>query len=321
MGAKKLTYYNKTNHYYPFGMLLPNRHEDAGEYRYGFQGMEKDDEVSGEGNSYDFGARMYNPRVGRWLSIDPKANQMPWQSPYCSMDNNPVWFNDPLGDKIKVGKKKEIKEFTGTKYIMGENGLVNTKAYNRYLKKSAEIKKHNAAIDARVTAINSTLNKLEVVYKNGYIVAKLGTDVNLDDAGRLDSEILKAINSKKTLTISTDNSNDAKLVNGIKKNHISINVTDFNHLTKSNSDDIGKTLARSQLVGAIVSFNTGSKSEALQAELDEINTIIKSVTLDIYNNRNASRGGHIIYRDINIKGIKGQVLKYNIRKGRFDKKT
>jgi RHS repeat-associated protein len=39
-------------------------------YTYGFQGQEKDDEVSGEGNSYDFGARFYNSRVGRWLSVD-----------------------------------------------------------------------------------------------------------------------------------------------------------------------------------------------------------------------------------------------------------
>ena len=39
-------------------------------YRYGFNGMEKDDEVKGSGNSYDFGARMYDSRLGRWLSID-----------------------------------------------------------------------------------------------------------------------------------------------------------------------------------------------------------------------------------------------------------
>ncbi|NJM79504.1 MAG: hypothetical protein HC854_07690 [Flavobacterium sp.] len=59
--------------YYPFGQLLPNRHGSSTAYRYGFQGQEKDDELKGIGNSYDFGARMHDPRIGRFISIDPKV--------------------------------------------------------------------------------------------------------------------------------------------------------------------------------------------------------------------------------------------------------
>ncbi len=44
--------------YYSFGMQMPGRQFSGEEYRYGFNGMEKDDELAGEGNSYDFGARM-----------------------------------------------------------------------------------------------------------------------------------------------------------------------------------------------------------------------------------------------------------------------
>ncbi|MFH6990836.1 hypothetical protein ACHRVW_24215, partial [Flavobacterium collinsii] len=41
--------------YYPFGMLVPNRHADTKEYRYGFNGKEKDNEIrGGQGNSYDY---------------------------------------------------------------------------------------------------------------------------------------------------------------------------------------------------------------------------------------------------------------------------
>ena len=40
------------NDYYPFGMLIPTRHESSAGYRYGYQGSEKDNEVKGEGNSY-----------------------------------------------------------------------------------------------------------------------------------------------------------------------------------------------------------------------------------------------------------------------------
>ena len=87
--------------YYPFGMLMPGR--NGGEYRYGYQGSEKDNEVKGKGNSYTTFFRGLDPRLGRWLSIDPLASSMPWQSPYCSMDNNPIMYNDILGDSTDYG--------------------------------------------------------------------------------------------------------------------------------------------------------------------------------------------------------------------------
>lgn len=70
-------------------------------YRYGFNGMEKDDEIKNiEGSSYDFGARMYDPRLGRWLSIDPLASKYPSMSPYSFCANNPILFIDPNGKEI-----------------------------------------------------------------------------------------------------------------------------------------------------------------------------------------------------------------------------
>src|SRR5690606_23738768 len=48
-------------------------------------------------NSLDFGDRIYDPRVGRWLSVDPLAHEFPWQSPYSAMNNNPILYIDPDG--------------------------------------------------------------------------------------------------------------------------------------------------------------------------------------------------------------------------------
>jgi len=64
-------------------------------YRFGYQGSEKDNEFKGEGNSYTTEFRQLDPRLGRWLSVDPVFQ--PWQSSYCSMDNNPIMLIDQLG--------------------------------------------------------------------------------------------------------------------------------------------------------------------------------------------------------------------------------
>ena len=85
--------------YYPFGMLQDARHGSKANYRYGFNGMEKDDELKGEGNSYDFGARMYDSRVGRWFSTDPIEKSFSSFSPYIYSFNNPILFTDPDGEK------------------------------------------------------------------------------------------------------------------------------------------------------------------------------------------------------------------------------
>ncbi len=90
----------------------PSRLFCSGGYCYRFQGMESDDEVKGQGNSYTTFYRMLDPRIGRWFSTDPITQ--PWQSPYTSMDNNPIWYNDVLGDEVVFGDKdKEGQEGNG----------------------------------------------------------------------------------------------------------------------------------------------------------------------------------------------------------------
>jgi RHS repeat-associated protein len=60
--------------------------------------MEKDDEWKGSGNSYDFGARGYDPRLGMWLSVDPKTALLPHVTPYNFALNNPINIIDPDGE-------------------------------------------------------------------------------------------------------------------------------------------------------------------------------------------------------------------------------
>jgi RHS repeat-associated protein len=107
--------------YYPFGSLQPNRHfSDADGYRYGFNGMEKDDEMHGvSGGSYDFGARQYDARLGRCLSGDPMRKKYPSWSSYNFALCNPVSFVDKNGEDVYIlvytSSVPEFKEAANTR--------------------------------------------------------------------------------------------------------------------------------------------------------------------------------------------------------------
>ncbi len=74
---------------------MPGRRYTAGnQYRYGFNGKENDNEVKGEGNQQDYGMRIYDPRLGKFLSVDPLTKNFPWYTPYQFAGNMPIWAID-----------------------------------------------------------------------------------------------------------------------------------------------------------------------------------------------------------------------------------
>ena len=87
--------------YYPFGMSMPGRSFTAANtegYRYSFNGKEDDTEWAKQ----DFGARMYDKRLGRWLSLDPLQKKYPNLSSYSYCADNPILFIDPDGKDIVI---------------------------------------------------------------------------------------------------------------------------------------------------------------------------------------------------------------------------
>ncbi|QHS56567.1 RHS repeat-associated core domain-containing protein [Mucilaginibacter sp. 14171R-50] len=94
------------NDYYAFGLsiksLEPNVPSPKNQYLY--NGKELQDETG----LYDYGARLYDPAVGRWTTIDPKSEKYPSLSPYNYVNNNPIRSIDPNGAEIVDANGKPI---------------------------------------------------------------------------------------------------------------------------------------------------------------------------------------------------------------------
>ena len=88
----------ETNHYYPFGGVFAATN-NVQPYKY--NGKEFDNK-SGL-NWYDYGARHYDAALGRFVSVDPLAEEYSSTSPYGYCLNDPIRFVDPDGKKIRIG--------------------------------------------------------------------------------------------------------------------------------------------------------------------------------------------------------------------------
>jgi RHS repeat-associated protein len=115
--------------YYPFGMEMVGRTFSSPSYRYGFNGKEKDDEAKGSGAQYDYGFRIYDPRAGRFLSVDPLFRSYPWYTPYQFAGNKPVWAIDLDGLEEKKVTHHLEKRQDGTFFIKSTDVDIDLNRY------------------------------------------------------------------------------------------------------------------------------------------------------------------------------------------------
>ncbi|NUQ23114.1 MAG: hypothetical protein HUU34_04125 [Saprospiraceae bacterium] len=136
--------------YYAFGMLMAGRTFASKEGRFGFNGMEVDDEVKGSGNYQDYGMRCYDGRLGRFIGVDIHADERVSWTPYNGMRCNPILNIDPTG-----GLDTDYNDENGNLIKHTEDGVNRTVTV-----KNADLKKFNMYLNSG--------NKYGVTDSKGY---------------------------------------------------------------------------------------------------------------------------------------------------------
>ena len=100
--------------YYPFGMTEPGRSWNAGDYRFGYTGHEKEEDLAS--GVYTTEYRLLDTRLGRWLCVDPLYMKYPGMSSYNYCGGNPLVLVDNDGREIV------LKHYTPSPYGFDEPG-------------------------------------------------------------------------------------------------------------------------------------------------------------------------------------------------------
>lgn len=109
--------------YYPFGLAMENREITREDYRYGYQGQYSEEDKTTGWNEFEL--RMYDARIGRWISPDPYGQ---FASPYLAMGNMPHMGSDPDGGWCCGGAGIMLPEVVVTASRISATSIVSAAA-------------------------------------------------------------------------------------------------------------------------------------------------------------------------------------------------
>ena len=200
-------YTSSINDYYSFGMLIDSRSYSSGTgYRYGFNGKYKDNEINGNGNQYDYGFRIYNPRLGKFLSVDPLTKSYPWYTPYQFAGNKPIWALDFDGLEEQYYQEELNNSFLFQLILEVSNSTTVSKKFNKVLLSQNKIDVYYYVLDNEMTYAGGLRADDFTVGADGHTGAgTYGETFMINNIKDLEKDGFVATNPSKSVLIDVNN--------------------------------------------------------------------------------------------------------------------
>ena len=258
------------NAYYPFG----SRHTFGNTYaqttnRFKFNG--KEEQTAGNLNYLDYGARMYDSNIGRWMMQDPLSEKYYAYSPYNYCVNNPVMFVDPEGEEHRVSYNHRNR--TITVYATYYTNIESIKSLTQ------AIKFYNSRTNDKYTYSGQ---EYSIIYNLSYVKVSNST-LNKEVKDLLTSPYQ---NIYKIVDKIDNNTGKLGVISGRAVGHKVIEIYEkYKDNSTTGAHEIGHTLhlvptGMHSKTGLMTPYNDASRTAELTQE--NINNMIESAKLDFW---------------------------------------
>jgi len=235
------------NNYYPFGLKHmgynnnPSSTNDALKYKY--NGKELQDELGL--SMYDYGARNFDPAIGRWINIDPLAEHTQNMTPYHYCSNNPINKIDPTGmcDDPNCPHGVIRKGWDAVGRFFGAWGHSSSVAQNNSSVSAGPIQE----VASQLTSTTSAgVTQVDLISENPLVKLDYSTSKNIGDSKMFNT------NSKTTFNVSTGSTESSI------DHQLNLSIANFNFETASSSISFGGEVSAFGRLGLGVSIGLTS---------------------------------------------------------------
>ena len=184
-GSSATAHVEQEIEYYPFGKMFSAN--NTAENKYLYNGKELQNEFF---ENYDYGARFYDPELGRFHSVDPLASDYPSWTPYHYVHNNPIvlidptgmsadWYQSDAGNLIWQDKSDATITINGEEFKNIGKSVSIGNSEDRFINyyENVPISLSNAPVNAGAKVLNNQGLKGQLIEKNSPLSERSKSDL------------------------------------------------------------------------------------------------------------------------------------------------